>query len=266
VSERPVLDAVLLDAGGTIGRLDFEWIAEAVTAHGIPVDPRTLRVAEVEGRRGYDASARAHVAAEGEPAPGEESPPLGGAGSVHAYFGGMLEAAGVPATRLGEVIDVLLDRQGGPGRSGVGLWARPMEGAREALAGLAALGLRRAVVSNSDGRAAEHIASWGLLEGLEFVVDSHVVGIEKPDPRIFQVALERMGVAPERALYVGDIRCVDEVGSRRAGMHFVLIDPTRGAYAAPDSPWIAEIAALPEWIGSHFTCPHEAARSPRGAR
>jgi len=265
VSERPVLDAVLLDAGGTLGRLDFEWIAEALTEHGIPVDARTLRTAEIEGRRRYDASASARVAAEGEPAPGEESPPLGGAGSVHDYFGGMLEAAGVPRARLGDTIDVLLDRQGGPGRSGVGLWARPMEGALEALAGLEALGLRRAVVSNSDGRAAEHIASWGQLERLEFVVDSHVVGIEKPDPRIFHIALGRMGVAPERALYVGDIRCVDEVGARRAGMHFVLIDPTRGVYAGPHTPWIAEIAALPEWIRSHFTCPQAAARFPRGA-
>ena len=52
--ERPGLDAVLLDAGGTLVRLDFEWMAETVTALGAPVSAATLRRAEIEGRRRYD--------------------------------------------------------------------------------------------------------------------------------------------------------------------------------------------------------------------
>ena len=81
------------------------------------------------------------------------------------------------------------------------------------------------MVSNSDGRAERHLENAGVREGIEFVVDSHRVGVEKPDPRIFAIALERLGTAPERALYVGDIRSVDETGARAAGLHFVLIDP-----------------------------------------
>src|SRR5438046_6805387 len=132
-------------------------------------------------------------------------------------------------------------------QSGQGLWSRPVEGARAALDGIGALGLRRAVVSNSDGRAEWHLERCGVREGLEFVVDSQIEGVEKPDPRIFRIALERLGVAASRALYVGDIRAVDEAGARAAGMHFVLIDPY-GDYGDASVDSIARIALLPAWV------------------
>jgi putative hydrolase of the HAD superfamily len=146
-----------------------------------------------------------------------------------------------------------------------GLWSRPMEGAREALDGVARLGLKRAVVSNSDGRAEWHLKYSQVHEGVEFVVDSLLVGVEKPDPAIFHIALERLQVAPERSLYVGDIRSVDERGAHAAGMHFVLIDPW-GDYAAPDSAAIRSIADLPNWISQHFDLPRLAAKEERSAR
>ncbi len=51
------------------------------------------------------------------------------------------------------------------------------------------------------------------------------MGIDKPDPRIFHLAAERMGVRPADALYVGDIFEIDVEGARAAGMHAVLLDP-----------------------------------------
>src|SRR5262245_37255329 len=184
VVERPALEAVLLDAGGTLGRLDFEWMAECVTALGHPVDAATLRSAELVGRRRYDLSAAVENAA---------SPPLGAAGNIHDYFGGMLEAAGVPRELIDRAVDAFMTRQAGPG-----LWARRMEGALQALDGLRALGLRRAVVSNSDGRAEWHLREWGLLEHLEFVIDSHLVKVEKPNPKIFMMALDRLRIPAAR--------------------------------------------------------------------
>ena len=85
-------------------------------------------------------------------------------------------------------------------------------------------------------------------------MDSHIEGVEKPDPQIFRIALERMGVAPERALYVGDIRSVDEVGARAAGLHFVLIDPF-GDYAGDATRSIASIGRLPEHVRERFATP-----------
>lgn len=230
--EAAALEAVLFDAGGTLVRLDFEWMADLLGASGLPIGADVLRRAEVEGRRRYDAS---WGASGPDPAPP-------GRGDVRAYFGGTLEAAGVPTARVPEIVERLLERE----RSS-GLWVRPAEGARDALDRVGALGLRRAVVSNSDGRAEGHLRHTGVLDGIEFVVDSGLVGVEKPDARVFRIALDRLDVDPSRALYVGDLRSVDEAGARAAGMHFVLIDPS-GSYAAPGSPAIREIRELPEWI------------------
>ena len=163
---------------------------------------------------------------------------------MREYFGGTLEAAGVPKERVPEIVERFLERE-----KSTGLWVRPNEGAREALDAVGAMGLRRAVVSNSDGRAERYLRHTGVHDGIEFVVDSHHVGHEKPSPDIFHIALQRLNVEPHRALYVGDIRSVDEAGALAAGMHFVLIDPS-GSYAAPGAPAIREIRELPEWIAA----------------
>jgi len=251
--ERAALDAVVFDIGGTLVRLDFEWMSEALAALGHAVDAAGLRRAEVEGRRHYDRSHGRHLT------PGERHPPLGTHGDVHAYFGGMLEAAGVPPELRPPAQERFLARQ----RETTGLWARPMEGARGTLDALGAMGLRRAAVSNSDGRAEAHLVSCGVRDGIEFVVDSQLVGVEKPDPGIFRIALERLGLPPERTLYVGDIRSVDEAGSHAAGMHFVLLDP-HGDYAGPETPAIPDIATLPDWVRGRFRLPEAAARRPGG--
>src|SRR5262245_56962153 len=169
----------------------------------------------------------------------------------------MLDQARVPREKIEDVVDAFLSHE-----KANGLWARPMEGARAAIDGIAELGLRRAVVSNSDGRAEWHLRNAGVLDGIEFVVDSHRVGVEKPDPAIFRIALDRLHLPGSRALYVGDIRSVDERGSRAAGMHFVLIDPW-GDYAAADAPGIRSIADLPEWVAARFEVPRLAGEARR---
>jgi putative hydrolase of the HAD superfamily len=136
-----------------------------------------------------------------------------------------------------------------------------MEGAREAIDGVLALGLRAAVVSNSDGRAEEALAASGVRDGHEFVVDSHRVGFEKPNPRIFTIALQRMNIRAPRALYVGDIVCVDVRGARAAGMHVVLIDPYRD-YAPGGVATIPHIGALTDWLAEHAATPRPRAATP----
>ena len=65
----------------------------------------------------------------------------------------------------------------------------------------------------------------GLGDLFEFVIDSFDVGVEKPDARIFQIALKQAGVAPTEAGYVGDLYTVDVIGARRAGIVPILYDP-----------------------------------------
>ncbi len=251
MADRPRLDAVVFDAGGTLVRLDFEWIAEQVGELGVRLDAAALRRAEIAGRRAYDSS-RGHARR-----PGEPHPPLGTRGDTRAYLGGMLAAAGLGPPLLEPALDRLLARQ-----IEHGLWTRAMEGARATIDALGGQGLRLACVSNSDGRAEWHLEHCGVREGLEFVVDSQLVGIEKPDPAIFRIALSRLGVKPEHALYVGDIRSVDEVGSRAAGMHFVLLDPY-GDYGDANVAALARLELLPAWLCERFAIAGAGSRAPR---
>ena len=242
MAERPVLEAVIFDAGGTLVRLDFEWMGETLHALGHEVPTEALRRAEVAARRAFEAAFD-----EPPPAVVAGEPRLGERGDTRLYFRVILEAAGVPRPLVEPALERFFERQAGPG-----LWTRPVEGARGCLDALGVAGLRLACVSNSDGRAEEHLAACGVRRGLEFVVDSHRVGIAKPEAGIFRVALERLGLPAGCALYVGDLRRVDGDGARGAGLHFVLLDPY-GDYAGAGEPAIETIARLPVWVAAHFT-------------
>ncbi len=115
---------------------------------------------------------------------------------------------------------------GGRIARGYGLWNLPIDGVGEAVEGLRRKGVRVAVVSNSDGSVTESLSRAGLADLFEFIIDSHVVGVSKPDPRIFEAALERLGVAASDAWYVGDSVFHDVNGALAASLaEAVLVDP-----------------------------------------
>lgn len=117
---------------------------------------------------------------------------------------------------------------------------------------LRAAGSVLGVISNFEEWLDRLLADLAIRSYFPVRVISGIEGIEKPDPRIFRLALERLGVPPGRAVYVGDLRSVDEAGARAAGMHFVLVDPS-GGYAAPGTPAIAKLDDLPALLASRFT-------------
>jgi putative hydrolase of the HAD superfamily len=113
-----------------------------------------------------------------------------------------------------------------------GLWVEPVAGSKEGLAALVDTGVRVGIVSNADGLIGQRLAAMeicqvgpGLGVELECVIDSGNVGIMKPDARIFQAALDVMGVVAERTWYVGDMPAIDVVGARRAGLRPFVMDP-----------------------------------------
>jgi HAD superfamily hydrolase (TIGR01509 family) len=97
-----------------------------------------------------------------------------------------------------------------------------LPGVEEALTRLRALGLELAVVGNWDCRLPEHLERLGLAAHFTAIVTSAGAGAAKPDPRPFLAALEQLGVAPDRALHVGDA-AADEEGARAAGMQFAPV-------------------------------------------
>jgi len=141
-----------------------------------------------------------------------------------AYLEALFLLGGVPRDRLAEVRSCLARLH-----QEQHLWSAVPESTPKALARLKAAGLLLGVVSNSEGRVEEALAAAGLHQFFDVVIDSARVGVEKPDARIFQAALEALDVSAEEALYVGDLYEVDVVGARSAGIEAVLI----GRPAAP---------------------------------
>lgn len=96
---------------------------------------------------------------------------------------------------------------------------RPMPGAAEALGRLQAAGLALACVSNWDASLEDQLDRAGIGRFFTTVVSSAEAGAAKPDPGVFAVALERLGVEPGRALHIGDTEA-DSEGAAAAGLAF----------------------------------------------
>ncbi|MGF1469292.1 MAG: HAD family hydrolase [Sandaracinaceae bacterium] len=218
------LDALFLDAGNTVVFLDHGAIAEVAAGEGHRVEPERLREVEGIAKRRYEA-----LLAEG--GAHEEGYVL--------YLTTLLTEAGLggsSARTLMGPIQAETER--------LNLWRRVPDDLGPALDRAQAAGLRLAIISNSEGRLPQLFRAVGLAERFEAVIDSHDLGVRKPDPRIFEAALARLGVAAERSLYAGDIPSVDVEGARGAGMHGVLID-TLGFYPDyDDAPRFGSVAAL----------------------
>jgi putative hydrolase of the HAD superfamily len=96
---------------------------------------------------------------------------------------------------------------------------RAIDGVLPALDRLRDAGLPLAVVANWDIGLHEHLAHLGLTERFVAILTSAEAGAEKPDPRIFGLALDRLGVAPAQAVHVGN-EDADRLGALAAGIAF----------------------------------------------
>jgi putative hydrolase of the HAD superfamily len=233
------VDAVLLDLGGVFYLPDHDRMAGALARLDVHVDPDDLDRAHYAG-----------IAALGD------QPRIGhhgdGTSLWHAYNRAYASVCGVPADRLDEGTETLLAEFG---RGDV--WTRQIPGARDALRALSALDLKLAVVSNADGTVEEQLRLDGTCQvgpgpGVEVdaVLDSGVVGISKPDPAIFRLALEALDVAPARAIHVGDTPAADVAGALAAGVRPVLVDPYDLHLGAP-CPRVATLAGVVELLALH---------------
>ncbi len=121
------------------------------------------------------------------------------------------------------------------------------------LESLGRAGIRRAVISNWVWALPELLHDMHLAHHFEVIVGSARVGYQKPQREIFEHALRVTGVAPSRAVHVGDNPQADVAGARSAGLHAVLVDRA-GRYEAgvpgfPDVPVIGDLAALLPVLG-----------------
>jgi putative hydrolase of the HAD superfamily len=201
------MKAVLFDAGNTLIFISREATLPVLREAGAQVDERSLRAAEcvalelVAGMVDENSTGMEdHIWKE--------------------YFATLFRESGVPEEKLEEVGTRL-----GEIHQEKHLWTHVEPGTVDALESLRAAGIRMGVISNADGRVESAIIASGLRDYFEFVMDSELEGVAKPDPEIFLRACRRMELDPPECLYVGDLYQVDVMGARGAGLHAVLLDP-----------------------------------------
>ena len=201
------LKALLFDFGGTLAFLDFELLAREFSREGRSIEALALEHAEYAGRAAIDQ----HLGK----APGKQADD-----STYAhFFRAWMSAAGIGET---EITDCAL-RFGAIHKEAT-LWRVVRPGTFEALEAFKSAGYKLAIVSNAEGQVEADAKRFGLAQYFDVIIDSHIVGVAKPDPRIFRIALERLGVGPDEARFAGDIYSIDVEGARAAGIEARLVD------------------------------------------
>jgi putative hydrolase of the HAD superfamily len=218
--------AVLLDALGTLVELDPPWPLLRATLelrHGIEVaddDAKQAMLAEMAFYRAHHHEGRDKLSL----------------AELRRRCALVLRERLPAAANLSvqELTDVLLDS----------IRFTPFPDTAPALAELRAAGVRLAVVSNWDCSLKVVLGELGLAAAVDAIVVSAEVGSRKPDPRIFEIALERLGCEAGKALLAGDSLETDVLGARAAGVRALLLDRT-GATRDPESiSSLAELVAL----------------------
>ena len=216
---------LFLDAGGVLIFPNWQRVSDALAARGVLVDPAALEAAEPHAKRQIDTGS---IVAQSNDQ--QRSWP---------YFNLVLAEAGVPRDeRTGAALEDLHAYH-----AEHNLWEVVPGDVVPALERFRALGFRLVVVSNANGTLHACFGRVGLAACLDAAFDSHIEGVEKPDPRLFEIALARAGSNRETTVHVGDLYHVDVVGARRASIRPALLDPF-GLYPDADCLRVRSLAEL----------------------
>ena len=118
-----------------------------------------------------------------------------------------------------------------------------------ALRELAATGYTLGIVSNFEAWLTALLERLGVLPLMSVVVVSGIEGVEKPDPSIFKLALDRLSATPDRAVYVGDNPRIDVAAAQAVGMGAVLVDRRHMHNGFRDAPVVRSLEQVPAVIG-----------------
>jgi putative hydrolase of the HAD superfamily len=209
MTRRPWIRAVVFDAGHTLLEMDYVTVTAYLRSRGHVVGEAAV----------IDAERRARFRLDVEQAT-QPSRERTGQGRYVRY---LLDAL--------EITDEAERRAVAEWRRGfnvpIGLCHRADREAAQALRHARDAGLSVGVISNSNGSVQRALEGADLAAQLDFVIDSSVVGVAKPDPGIFALGLRAAGARPDETVYVGDSYFVDVLGAQQAGLGAVLFDPGR---------------------------------------
>ena len=204
----PQFDAILFDAGGIFLLPDPLVLGPLLEYHGGDPSVATHRRAHYLGMAAKSAAGAAEA-------------------FWRHYNDAYVRAVGVPEHEV-ELASLVLEKT-----RNAWTWRWAIPESRRALQALHAMGVPMGVVSNASGQIADLLMRAAVChEGdgphvpVRVIIDSHVVGVAKPDPAVFEFALVHFpGIDRRRIAYVGDSVTMDVGGARAAGLHPILLDP-----------------------------------------
>jgi len=222
-------ETLFIDAGGVLVFPSWTRVSNALAKQGVIVAADVLAAAELPAKRDLDVGRTVvHTSDEQQ---------------GWLYFNRVLAEAGIPRTDGTDAALAELHRY----HQEWNLWEHVPGGVVPALVRFRALGLRLVVVSNANGKLPLLFERVGLAPLVDLMLDSAIEGVEKPDPRLFQIALARARAKAATTLHVGDLYHVDIVGARAAGIDAVLLDPA-GLYEGFDCPRVRSLGELAEQL------------------
>jgi len=203
---------VTFDAGQTLVELDLDFLARRLAERGIDASPAQLAASAPAAWRRFDE--------------------LNAAGIGHPWKQLMATLlAGAHVRDAEPLADWLWDEQ-----PRVNLWRKPIAPVIALAKELAGRGVRVGVLSNSEGGLRALFEEIDLAREFHAIIDSGIVGIEKPDPRIFAHTLEQLGGRAEDAVHIGDSWTADIVGALGAGWRGAIYYPSRAHQAPAELP------------------------------
>ena len=207
----PSLDgarACVFDAGGTLVHPDWPRLA------ALAEEVAGRRFADEEMRRAFGEMLKAV----GGQAHGDRViDQTGRHWTFRAMYGGLGLDDDMCKTLVGLIDSTHTERH---------VWCGADPDAARVIDELKRAGLLVAVISNTeDGRLKDSLEAAGLGGLFDLTLDSHLVGCRKPDPAIFRLGLERLGLEAEDAAFVGDSYAHDALAARATGMRAILLDP-----------------------------------------
>ena len=220
------VDTLFLDAGGVLCHPNWVRVSQTLADHGVEISVDALRRAEPYAKKDID-----------------DAVIVGGttdASRGWIYFDKVLEHAGIPpSTATRAALSVLHDYH-----RTENLWEWVPDDVLPALARLRALRLTLVVVSNANGRLRYLFDRTNLTAAFDILLDSHEWGVEKPDPRLFHIALEQARADASRTIHVGDLFHIDVAGARAAGLREGVLLDAAGLYGHVDCRRISTLGEL----------------------
>lgn len=219
MTEKPFL---IFDAGGVLVFPDFDLLADIANRVGIETSSREIAEEHANLLRAFDEHVAQH----------HQFPSI-------QYFLDLFKRVADSDERATAATQLTLQAD-----KEKHIWATTQPWVGEALQELKNLDYQMAVISNSDGRVDAIMQDLELREYFEIVIDSFVVGVEKPEKKIFEIALEKLSVDPQKAIFIGDIYFIDIWGANQAGLGAIHLD-RMNLYADWNGVHIPSVKELP---------------------